>query len=439
MRGVPFINRSVNVMLRTPDLSAIHQKGNAGRFVLVGPEGPWASLTPADGRARWRLMIHGDEVDEPQSVDAAAEVRRAAGRDFDFEILSVGHWVRRRMVADRYAQGRVFLAGDAVHVMPPNGGLGMNTGIGDAVDLGWKLAAVHHGWGGAHLLDAYEAERRPVGIRQCDEAMRNFERYGGRRAVPKILDETPEGRAARAELGERLASGNRMAWENPLHTHLGYRYDGSPICLPDGAPPGEPEDARDYRPSSHPGGRAPHAFLADGRSTLDLFGRGFTLLRFGAVRRTPAHSWRPPARAACRWRSSRLTRPGSARCTSENSCWCGPTAMWRGAATRCPPTRCSSLIAYGVRSTHRLHAVSSTRTCPVLVAHHLSASVCFCWPCGACGQSRLRLSRNPQGGRSPVEAVHAAALNSAISICAPVRSYRATRRGPWNSAQVPSG
>jgi 2-polyprenyl-6-methoxyphenol hydroxylase-like FAD-dependent oxidoreductase len=281
MRGVPFINRSVNIMLRTPDLAAIHPKGNAGRFVLVGPEGPWASLTPADGRERWRLMIHGEEVDEPQAIDAAAEVRRAAGRDFDFEILSVGHWVRRRMVADRYGHGRVFLAGDAVHVMPPNGGLGMNTGVGDAADLGWKLAAMHHGWGGAHLLDSYEAERRPVGIRQCDEAMRNFERYGGPRPVPAILDETPEGDRARAELGQRLSSGNRMAWENPLHTHLGYRYADSPICVPDGPAPPEPEDARDYRQSSHPGGRAPHAWLADGRSTLDLFGRGFTLLRLG--------------------------------------------------------------------------------------------------------------------------------------------------------------
>jgi len=187
------------------------------------------------------------------------------------------------MVAEHYGRGRVLLAGDAVHVMPPNGGLGMNTGVGDAADLGWKLAAMHHGWGGANLLDSYEAERRPVGIRQCDEAMRNFERYGGRRPVPKILDETPDGDRARAELGQRLSSGNRMAWENPLHTHLGYRYDGSPICLPDGPPPGEPEDARDYRPTSHPGGRAPHAFLTDGRSTLDLFGRGFTLLRFAGA------------------------------------------------------------------------------------------------------------------------------------------------------------
>lgn len=282
MSGVPFINRSVNIMLRTPDLSDIHQKGNAGRYVLIGPEGPWASLTPADG-TRWRLMIHGEQEDEPLNIDAAAEVRRAAGRDFDFEILSIGHWVRRRMVADRYAQGRVFIAGDAAHVMPPNGGLGMNTGIGDAADLGWKLAAMHHGWGGAHLLASYEAERRPVGIRQCDEAMRNFERYGGRRAAPGVLDETEQGAKMRAELGARLSSGNRMAWENPLHTHLGYRYDGSPICVVDDPPPPDPEDARDYRQSSHPGGRAPHAWLADGRSTLDLFGRGFTLLRFSGA------------------------------------------------------------------------------------------------------------------------------------------------------------
>ena len=281
MRGVSFIDRSTNIMLRTPDLAAIHPKGNAGRFVLVGPEGPWASLTPADGQERWRLMLYGKDVDEPPAIDAAAVVRRAAGRDFDFEILSCEQWIRRRMVADHFGRGRVLLAGDAVHVMPPNGGLGMNTGIGDAVDLGWKLAAMHQGWGGAHLLESYEVERRPIGIRQCDEAMRNFERYGSRRPVPGVLDETPEGEQVRAELRQRLASGNRMAWENPLQTHLGYRYDGSPICVADGPAPPEPEDARDYRQSSHPGGRAPHAWLADGRSTLDLCGRGFTLLRLG--------------------------------------------------------------------------------------------------------------------------------------------------------------
>jgi 2-polyprenyl-6-methoxyphenol hydroxylase-like FAD-dependent oxidoreductase len=286
MRGVPFINRSVNVMFRTPALWDAHDKGKAGRYVMIGPEGAWASLTPADGGDLWRLMIHGDADMVPESVDATAAVRRAIGGDTDFEIVKVGHWIRARMVADQFGRGRVFIAGDAAHVMPPNGGLGMNTGIGDAVDLGWKLAALHHGWGGSGLTASYEIERRPVGIRQCDEAMRNFERYGSGKPIPHVTDETPEGQRVRAELGRRLSSSNALAWDNPLHTHLGYSYAGSPIIVPDGPPPPEPEDTRLYTQSSHPGCRAPHAWLADGRSTLDLFGRNFVLLRLG--RNAPA-------------------------------------------------------------------------------------------------------------------------------------------------------
>jgi 2-polyprenyl-6-methoxyphenol hydroxylase-like FAD-dependent oxidoreductase len=281
MRGQPMLNRAINIMFRTPKLAAMHDKGNAGRYVLVGPAGPWASLVPADGVERWRLMVYDSGKTDLADIDAAGLLRRAAGRDFDFEILSVGQWVRRRMVADQYGAGRVYLAGDAVHVMPPNGGLGMNTGIGDAVDLGWKLAATCQGWGGRYLLDSYEIERRPVGIRACDEAMRNLERNKSRQVLPDILDETPEGTKTRAELGRRLAASNRLAWDSPLNTHLGYRYDGSPICVADGDPPPEPEDARHYVQTSHPGGRAPHVWLRDGVSTLDLFGRNFTLLRLG--------------------------------------------------------------------------------------------------------------------------------------------------------------
>jgi hypothetical protein len=190
----------------------------------------------------------------------------------------------------------VLLAGDAVHVMPPNGGLGMNTGIGDAVDLGWKLAAVHDGWGGDSLIASYEAERRPVGIRQCNEAMTNFQRYGSRKPVPHVTDETAEGQAVRAELGRRLSTANSQAWENPLNTHLGYRYDESPIVVPDGPPPPEPQDQRFYTQTSHPGARAPHAWLKNGRSTLDLFGDGFTLLCFPGAPNAEALA------AACRAR-----------------------------------------------------------------------------------------------------------------------------------------
>ncbi len=129
----------------------------------------------------------------------------------------------------------------------------------------------------------------------------NFERYGSRKPVPHVTDETPEGERVRAELGRRLSSANSQAWENPLNTHLGYRYADSPIIVPDGPLPPEPEDSRHYTQTSHPGCRAPHAWLADGRSTLDLFGRNFTLLRFGPMRTgtAPTRGGGPP-RAACR-------------------------------------------------------------------------------------------------------------------------------------------
>jgi 2-polyprenyl-6-methoxyphenol hydroxylase-like FAD-dependent oxidoreductase len=276
MQGDGDLNRALNIMFRTASLSTLHDKGNAGRYVVIGTEGPWASLTAADGVERWRLMVYEDKPSPEEAV------RAAVGRDFSFEILTVGVWMRRNLVAERYRKGRVFLAGDAVHVMPPNGGLGMNTGIGDAVDLGWKLAAVHQGWGGEKLLDSYEAERRPAGARACQEAMKNFERITPRRHFPAIHEDSTEGTRVRAELGERLAKTMRNAWDNPLNVHLGYRYTGSPICVADGAPPAEPEDSRVYVQSSHPGCRAPHAWMRDGRSTLDLFGSGFTLLRFDA-------------------------------------------------------------------------------------------------------------------------------------------------------------
>jgi 2-polyprenyl-6-methoxyphenol hydroxylase-like FAD-dependent oxidoreductase len=276
MQGDEHLNRAINIMFSTPDLSALHDKGNAGRYVTIGTEGPWASLTAADGRTRWRLMLYEDKLQPEEAV------RAAVGRDFPFEILSVGTWVRRNLVAQRYREGRIFLAGDAAHVMPPNGGLGMNTGIGDAVDLGWKLAAVLEGWGGAGLLQSYEVERRLAGRRACQEAMKNFERITPRRHFAHIHEDSPEGRAMRRELGDKLSVSMRNAWDNPLNTHLGYRYEDSPVCIAEGPPPSEPDDSRIYVQSSYPGARAPHAWLADGRSTLDLFGEGFTLLAFGA-------------------------------------------------------------------------------------------------------------------------------------------------------------
>jgi hypothetical protein len=170
------------------------------------------------------------------------------------------------LVAESYGTRRVFLLGDACHLFVPTGGFGMNTGVGDAVDLAWKIDAVRRGWGGAALLATYDAERRPVGTFNTLEAADNYARSGDITGVP--LDEVA------AMLPPKI---KHFA---PIGVHLGYRYEGSPLIVPDGTP-APPMETATYTPTARPGHRAPHAWMDDGRSTLDLFGRGFTLLRFG--------------------------------------------------------------------------------------------------------------------------------------------------------------
>jgi hypothetical protein len=183
-------------------------------------------------------------------------------------------------VAERYGEGRVWLAGDAVHTMSPTGGFGMNTGMGDAVDLGWKLAALIEGWGGENLLQSYNTERQPVGRRAIDAAARTFKALVSPDDYSVVLDRSPETERARVEIGRKLREATYGEWDtHTLGVQLGYRYESSPLCMSDGTPP-PPDDHVVYTPSARPGSRAPHAWLAPGRSTLDLFGRGFVLLAF---------------------------------------------------------------------------------------------------------------------------------------------------------------
>jgi 2-polyprenyl-6-methoxyphenol hydroxylase-like FAD-dependent oxidoreductase len=281
MHGNPVLTYTTNVIFRCPHLLSLHDKGKAYRHILIGPQGTWATIVAINGRDEWRFsIIGGAEQREYSAEEIEAAIRRAVGCDFAFEILSVLPWVRRELVAERYDQGRGFIAGDAAHVMSPTGGFGMNTGIGDAVDLSWKLAAVLEGWGGDELLHSYGIERQPVGARNVVEASGNLRRMIGVGAHPHLLDATPQGAATRAKVGHEFSETMRREWFT-LGIHLGYRYESSPICRPDGTPP-PPDGAKTYVPTARPGHRAPHAWLADGRSTLDLFGRGFTLLGFGA-------------------------------------------------------------------------------------------------------------------------------------------------------------
>jgi 2-polyprenyl-6-methoxyphenol hydroxylase-like FAD-dependent oxidoreductase len=281
MVGTAALTYTTNIIFRCPGLVALHDKGRAYRFIILGPEGTWSTIVAINGTDQWRFsIIGGDEPREYTTDEIHALIRRAVGRDFDFEILTVMPWVRRELVAERYGAGRVHMAGDAVHMLSPTGAFGMNTGIQDAVDLSWKLAAVLQGWGGPHLLASYDAERRPIGHRNVREAAANFHRMTSPRPGPLILDSSADGAAFRQKLGAEFTAIMRHEWFT-LGVHLGYRYVDSPICWPDGTTP-PPDEPNRYVPSACPGCRAPHVWLAPGRSTLDLFGKGFALLGFGA-------------------------------------------------------------------------------------------------------------------------------------------------------------
>jgi hypothetical protein len=209
-----------------------------------------------------------------------ALVRRALGRDdVPFEIVRVLPWRRSQFAAGTFRAGRVLLAGDAAHTTSPTGGHGLNTGLGDVGDLGWILDALLRGWGGDGLLDAYDWERRTVAIRNSASSTRNYAAWvqsGGR---DQVLADSPLGEQQRQAIGAQMSAMLRQEWHS-LGVGMGYRYDDSPIVVPDGTPP-TPDDPSEYVPTARPGHRAPHAWLADGRSTIDLFGDAFTLVRFG--------------------------------------------------------------------------------------------------------------------------------------------------------------
>lgn len=277
--GLTIQGYPIDIHFRTPDLWSRHDKGKAFIHYIVGEEGIWASLMALDGKELWRITVHGStEYLDPEKMDVDGTMRRVLGMDVPYEVISVIPWVRRSIVADRYRYDRVILAGDSAHQNSPSGGYGMNTGVGDATNLGWKLQAMIEGWGGPDLLDSYESERRPIAIRNVAAARDNFERRHFL-ASPAIAEDTPEGKRIRAEGSEKLMTDNSGEFLG-FGVALGFRYDPSPICCLDGTE-APPDDLRDYAPSSHPGCRAPHGWLADGRSVLDLFGRGFTLLRLG--------------------------------------------------------------------------------------------------------------------------------------------------------------
>jgi 2-polyprenyl-6-methoxyphenol hydroxylase-like FAD-dependent oxidoreductase len=278
--GSGILSYSVSIFFRSESLGILHNKGWGRFYRLMDASGHWSDLIAIDGRELWRLTcFHVDPAMDINSFDVEGSLLRAAGTAFPHEVLSVLPWKRRELVARSYGRGRVFIAGDAAHQMSPTGGLGMNTGIGDAVDIGWKLGAMLQDWGGPHLLASYEIERRPVAVSSVTVSSETYVHETSLPAHPSIAEDSSEGERARRQFAEALR-GRRGQGKERLHegVKLGYSYEGSPIIWPDET---KTQATKDVILSCRSGSRAPHAWVGENISTLDLFGDGFVLLRFG--------------------------------------------------------------------------------------------------------------------------------------------------------------
>ena len=282
--------RMFAVYLKAPDFYAHNPNDRAWMYVMVNPH-LRAFIMSVDGVSEFAFhtqVPEGVDGDTLTEADARRLFAQASGLDIPIEILSLATWTAgHALVASGFQKNRVLLGGDAVHLFTPTGGLGYNTAVEDAVNLGWKLAAVIKGQAPATLLDSYAQERKPLAERNTAHARRLADSIGLFDAVPELDDDSTAGEQARHIASEYLNAHVRREFNIPGIT-LGGRYDGSPLIVPDGS--SAPADApNSYIPSACPGGRPPHAWLADGRSLYDSLGFEWTLLVLGP---------NPPATAA---------------------------------------------------------------------------------------------------------------------------------------------
>jgi 2-polyprenyl-6-methoxyphenol hydroxylase-like FAD-dependent oxidoreductase len=267
---------------------------SAPQFYEVVPHPPaWMNVTfnrdrrafmaAVDGKGEFAFHTQLRDGEDERSIthaDALDMFRAAVGAEIDATVLARDSWTAgHALVAERFRHGRVFLGGDAAHLFTPSGGLGYNTAVEDAVNLGWKLAAALKGVAGPALLDSYDLERRPAAVRNTGYARGFADSLGSFTPKEGLEDEGPAGEELRRQAGEYLERHGRAEFNIPGIT-FGTRYDCSPVIVADGSEV-PPDAANSYVPSACPGGRAPHMWFADGRSLFDLFGFDWTLLRIG--------------------------------------------------------------------------------------------------------------------------------------------------------------
>lgn len=285
MEGARDLVSFVTLILRIPGIGADPDLPGALMHWLVDPQVSCVT-GPMDAGDVWhwgRTIPPGTTVDPEEML---ALVRRSFRRDFPLELLALDYWTVHKLISTDCRRGRAFLAGDACHLHSPFGGHGMNTGVGDAVDLGWKLDAALAGWAGPGLLDSYAAERQPIHRMILETSTENVAALSQHFLAPAIDEDGPEGDAARAGAAVAIEASKRNEFRS-VGVVLGFRYE-SDLIGPDEADEAarqdEPFAVASYTPSARPGRLAPHAWLSDGRSLYDRFGLGHTLLRLGAAR-----------------------------------------------------------------------------------------------------------------------------------------------------------
>ena len=276
MQGDHAFAFNYNLILRIPELETSPPAQRAIMYWLVNPASSGV-MGPIDSGALWYFNTNlPPGVREVADEEIVQRVHAAVDRPVAVEIVNRDTWAAHRRIADHDRDRRIFLAGDACHLHPPFGGYGMNLGIADGVDLGWKLAAVLEGWGGDGLLASYEEERRPVHQRTVAEAIKNYSVLSSHLLTENLDEDTAGGESARAAVAREIMATKTREFHT-LGVVLGSHYEGSPIIAGDGsAPPLEHYSA--FEPSAHPGCLAPHAWLDDGSSLYDHLGPDYTLL-----------------------------------------------------------------------------------------------------------------------------------------------------------------
>jgi 2-polyprenyl-6-methoxyphenol hydroxylase-like FAD-dependent oxidoreductase len=290
LSGTDVVGRVQSTYFRAPSLYARQQHKPAWATFSINASRS-GNVYAIDGRETWLLHNYLRE-DEPdfESVDRDWAIREilGVGADFQYEVISKEDWVGRRLVADKFREGRAFICGDAAHLWFPMAGYGMNAGIADAMNLSWQLAAYLQGWGGERLLDGYQIERQPITLQVSNFAMNHaYALQAKREKVPADIEhDSDAGRASRHRIGQELYDLNVQQYCCG-GLNFGYYYDQSPMIAYDGEPhPGYTMDQ--FTPSTVPGCRTPHVWLEGRRSLYDAMGEGFTLLRLNPAVDTSA-------------------------------------------------------------------------------------------------------------------------------------------------------